>query len=80
MSHKSPLTPAESHQLEWCLSILAEENVVECQDEAETIAHQQFHASKAYDDLLPLLVKIKLDELQRLESDTERLPPSQPNR
>jgi hypothetical protein len=70
MSDASPLTPQESERLEWCLSILEDENVAECQDEATEVACKEFYGAKAYEELLPLLVKIKLDELSQERTST----------
>ena len=67
MIDKSPLTPEERERLQWCLSILDEENVVECQDEAEVIAYKEAMASEAYFDLLPLLVTLRVRELREQE-------------
>ena len=47
MSDNSPLTPEEQKRLEWCLSILDEENLLECQEEAEEIAYKEANESKA---------------------------------
>jgi hypothetical protein len=67
MNDESPLTPDERERLQWCLSILDEENVVECQDEADQLAYKEAMASKAYFDLLPLLVKLRVQEIKRQE-------------
>lgn len=67
MNDESPLTPEERERLEWCLSILDEENVVECQDEADQLAYKEATASKAYFDLLPLLVKLRVQEIKKQE-------------
>jgi hypothetical protein len=67
MNNQSPLTPEERERLEWCLSILDEENVVECQDEAHQLAYKEAMASKAYFDLLPLLVKLRVQEIKKQE-------------
>ena len=61
------LTPDELQRLEWCRSIMSEEVVVECQDEAEQIANEEFCSSKAYDQLLLLLVKIRFHRLRESE-------------
>jgi len=67
MNDELPLTPEERERLDWCLSILDEENVVECQDEADQLAYQEAMASKAYFDLLPLLVKLRVQEIKKQE-------------
>ena len=51
--------------MEWCLSILEDEHVSECMDEAEEIACKEYYASEAYEDLLSLLVTLRLAELER---------------
>jgi hypothetical protein len=48
MSERSPLTSEEQQRLNWCLEVLDEENIVECQDEAEVIAYKEANASEAY--------------------------------
>jgi len=63
MNKKSPLSLKEQEQLEWCLSILEEENIQECQDEAEEIAYKEAYGPRAYEELLPLLVKLRVHEL-----------------
>lgn len=67
MSDKSPLTPEEQKRLDWCLSVLEEENVAECEEEADEIACKEFYAPKAYEELLPLLVKLRVQELKKQE-------------
>ena len=64
MTDNSPLTPKEWERLNWCLEVLDEDNLIECRDEAEVFAYQEVHASEAYFDLLPLLVKLRVRELE----------------
>jgi hypothetical protein len=64
MNNQSPLTPEERERLNWCLEVLEEEHIVECQDEAEGIAYREAMPSAAYSDLLPLLVKLRAQELR----------------
>lgn len=64
MSEHSVLTSEELQRYQWCLSVLEEEQVVECQDEADVIARREANAPRAYDELLPLLVKMRVHELE----------------
>jgi hypothetical protein len=54
----------ERERLNWYLEVLEEEHIVKCQDESEMIAYKVAMASKAYSDLLPLLVKLRVQELR----------------
>lgn len=60
----NPLTPQEKQCCQWCLEILEEEQISECQDEAELVAFKQVQAGKAYSKLLPLLVKMRVAEIE----------------
>lgn len=67
MNNQSPLTPEEQERLNWCLEVLDEEHIVECQDEADMIAYKEAMAPEAYFDLLPLLVKLRVQEIKKQE-------------
>jgi hypothetical protein len=54
MSNNSPLTPEERERLGWCLSILEEETIADCRDEAEEIACREFLRIGGVLCLLPL--------------------------
>jgi hypothetical protein len=60
----NPLTAEEKRMLDWCLSILEEEHILECQEEANEIATKEAFAENAYFDLLPILVKLRVNELK----------------
>jgi hypothetical protein len=62
--NKHPLTLEETERYEWCLSVLDEEHIVECQDEADVIAQNEANAPRAYQELLPLLVKMRVHQLE----------------
>lgn len=58
------LTNEELERLEWCRSVLDGEQVADCEEEAARIAYRQAHAAIAYEKLLPLLVRLKLQEFE----------------
>jgi hypothetical protein len=58
-SRDGVLSQDEIERLNWCRSVLAEEQIVECEDEAAQFAYQAMNESEAYELLLPLLVKMK---------------------
>ena len=65
MKHDSPLTPEERKLYEWCLEVLDEDQLAELDSEAETFAAAEFYAPKAAEEILPLLVKLKLYQLEK---------------
>jgi len=67
MKNDSPLTPEEWRCYEWCASMLEEEHLLECQNEAEEIACKEAFDPKAYEELLRLLVRVRVHELSRLQ-------------
>lgn len=49
-----PATRSEEEMLDWCCTVLTEEQIVDCEEEAAEIAHAELHQHEAAE----LLVKI----------------------
>jgi len=65
MSDNCILTPEEWSRLEWCFAILEEEDIRQCEDKAHEIACVEVYGPKARKELLPLLVKLRVDDLRK---------------
>lgn len=59
------LTPEEQRQLEWCYSVLSEERIAECEEEADQQAYKEANAERAADTLMPILTKLKTAQIRQ---------------
>ncbi len=55
--HNPKMTPEEREQIDWCCTVLTEEQIVECEEEAAEIAGAELHQQEAAELLVKILAR-----------------------
>jgi hypothetical protein len=56
--HEINLTPEEQEQLNWCRTVLTEEQIVQCEEEAAEVAGAELHQDEAAELLVRLYARM----------------------
>jgi hypothetical protein len=71
-SHETNFTPEEQEQLDWCRTVLTEEQIVECEEEAAEIAGAELHQNEAAELLVKLYARMIVRNVRAEHSGGEQ--------
>jgi len=70
--HEMKVTPEEQNQLDWCLAVLTEEQIVDCEEEAAEIAGAELHQHEAAELLVRLYARMIVRNVRAEREGGER--------